>query len=101
VKIIDSLVLLLLPTVLLGGVPSAFGAAQDPASRSSPPLMVCSAADGIFAVFQSHPLVGLADYHGLAHRGFKQMEARTRQLGKRSPSYLRRQVLALKERRAW
>src|ERR1700722_4836640 len=40
--------------------------AQNPSSSSSPPLIVCSAADGIFAAFESHPLVGLADYHGLA-----------------------------------
>jgi hypothetical protein len=66
VKTINSLMLLLLPTVLLGGVPSAFAAAQNPSSPSSPPLIVCSAADGIFAAFQSHPLVGLADSHGLA-----------------------------------
>jgi hypothetical protein len=66
VKTINSLMLLLLSTVLLGRVSSAFGAAQNPSSRSSPPLIVCSAADGIFAAFQSHPLVGLADSHGLA-----------------------------------
>jgi hypothetical protein len=66
VRAINSLILLLVPTVLLGGAPSAFAAAPDPSSRSSPPLIVCSAADGIFAAFQSHPLVGLADSHGLA-----------------------------------
>jgi hypothetical protein len=66
VRTINWLMLLLLPTVLLGGGPSAFVAAQNGLSRSSPPLMVCSAADGIFAAFQSHPLVGLDDYHGLA-----------------------------------
>jgi hypothetical protein len=66
VKTINSLMLLLLPTVFLGRVPSAFGSAQNPSSQSSPPLIVCSAADGIFAAFQSHPLVGLADSHGSA-----------------------------------
>jgi hypothetical protein len=66
VKTISSLALLLLPAVLLGRAPSAFGAAQNPSSRNLPPLIVCSAADGIFAAFQSHPLVGLADSHGLA-----------------------------------
>jgi len=58
--------LLLLAAVLLGAVPSASAAAQKPSSSSSPPLIVCSAADGMFAAFQSHPLVGLADSHGLA-----------------------------------
>jgi hypothetical protein len=66
VKTINSLTLLLLAAVLLGAVPSASTAAQNPSSPSSPPLIVCSAVDGIFAAFESHPLVGLADYHGLA-----------------------------------
>jgi hypothetical protein len=66
VKTINSLMLLLLAAVLLGAVPSASAAAQNPSSSSSSPLIVCSAADGIFAAFESHPLVGLADYHGLA-----------------------------------
>ena len=65
-KTINSLTLLLLAAVLLGAVPSASTAAQNPSSPSSPPLIVCSAVDGIFAAFESHPLVGLADYHGLA-----------------------------------
>ena len=64
-RTINSFMLLLLPTVLLGQAPSA-AAAQNPSSPSTQPPMVCSAADGIFAAFQSHPLVGLGDYHGLA-----------------------------------
>ncbi len=65
-KTIRSLMLLLLAGVFLAGVPSAFAASQNPPSPSPRPLIVCSAADGIFAAFQSHPLVGLGDYHGLA-----------------------------------
>jgi hypothetical protein len=57
---------LLLPAVFLAGVPSAFAAAENPSSLSSPAPIVCSAADGIFAAFRSHPLVGLGDHHGLA-----------------------------------
>jgi hypothetical protein len=66
VKTISSLMLLLLPTVLLGQVPFAVGAAPKPSSPSTQSLMVCSATDGVFAAFQSHPLVGLGDYHGVA-----------------------------------
>jgi hypothetical protein len=65
-KAIVALMLLLLQEVFLAGTRSAFAASQNPQSPSSPPPIVCSAADGIFAVFQSHPLVGLGDYHGLA-----------------------------------
>lgn len=64
-KTINSLMPLLLPAPFLSGVPSAFVAAENPSSLSSPPI-VCSAADGIFAAFQSHPLLGLGDHHGLA-----------------------------------
>jgi hypothetical protein len=66
VKTISTFMLLLLPTVLLGRVPPAAAAAQNPSSTSTQPLMVCTATDGIFAAFQSHPLVGLGDSHGLA-----------------------------------
>ena len=33
---------------------------------AAPPPKVTPAADGIFAAFQSHPLVGLGEWHGLA-----------------------------------
>jgi hypothetical protein len=66
VKTINSLMLLLLPEVFLAGLPFASAASPNPPSPSSRPPIVCSAADGIFAAFQSHPLVGLGDYHGLA-----------------------------------
>jgi hypothetical protein len=36
-----------------------------PASAKSPPKVV-GASDGIFAAFQTHPLVGLGEWHGLA-----------------------------------
>src|SRR5277367_5096747 len=33
---------------------------------ASPPLSVLPAVDGIFLAFQSHSIVGMADWHGLA-----------------------------------
>jgi hypothetical protein len=48
----------LLATVAVLGLMSSASAA--------PPPKVVSAADGIFAAFQSHPLVGLGEWHGLA-----------------------------------
>jgi hypothetical protein len=35
-------------------------------AAAAPPPKVASAADGIFAAFESHPLVGLGEWHGLA-----------------------------------
>ena len=52
----------LLLFVLLADVFLACAAAQSPSSQP----IICSAADGIFAAFHDHPLVGLGDYHGLA-----------------------------------
>ena len=39
---------------------------QEPQSQGLLSPTVTSAADGIFAAFRSHPLVGLGDNHGLA-----------------------------------
>jgi hypothetical protein len=39
---------------------------QQPGSSALPPPTVTSANDGIFAAFQTHSLVALGDYHGLA-----------------------------------
>ena len=36
------------------------------ANAAAPPPTVSNAFDGIFAAFRTHPLVGLADFHGLA-----------------------------------
>jgi len=58
--------LLLLVELCLGGLDVAFAAPPSSQVTSSPPTMVCSALDGIFAAFQAHPLVGMGDYHGLA-----------------------------------
>jgi hypothetical protein len=52
----------MLSGVLLSGS-LAGGQAQTPVSQ--PPAVV-PAADGIFAAFQSHSIVGIADWHGLA-----------------------------------
>lgn len=45
---------------------AAFCVAAAAASPSPPPPKVVNAADGIFAAFGSHPLVGLGEWHGLA-----------------------------------
>jgi hypothetical protein len=66
VKAIVVLMLLLLQEAFPPETSSAVAASQSPQSPTSPPPIVCSAADGIFAIFQSHPLIGLGDYHGLA-----------------------------------
>jgi hypothetical protein len=57
--------LFLLVDLCLVGLDVAFAASPSLPSTSSP-AMVCSALDGIFAAFQSHSLVGIDDYHGLA-----------------------------------
>jgi hypothetical protein len=57
--------LLLLVELCLDGTDVASAAPPSPQPTSSP-TMVCSASDGIFTAFQSHPLVGIGDYHGLA-----------------------------------
>ena len=48
------------------GRPPAAMASQDANSPSPQAPVVTSAADGIFAAFQTHPLVGLCDNHGMA-----------------------------------
>src|SRR6202051_4687492 len=58
--------LLLLVELCLDGLDVAFAQPPSSQSTSSPQTMVCSALDGIFATFHSHPLVGIGDYHGLA-----------------------------------
>ena len=50
--------------VLLGCLFAVMGEAQTP--PSAPPPKIVNATDGIFAAFQTHPLVGLDDTHGLA-----------------------------------
>lgn len=50
--------------VLLGCLFAVMGEAQAP--PSAPPPKIVNATDGIFAAFQTHPLVGLEDSHGLA-----------------------------------
>ena len=51
-------------TLLAGGLRTAVS--QDSKVQNLPAPTVTSAADGIFAAFQTHPLVGLGDQHGLA-----------------------------------
>jgi hypothetical protein len=42
------------------------GACLSLSAHAAPPPKVAPAADGIFAAFQSHPVVGIAEWHGLA-----------------------------------
>jgi hypothetical protein len=56
----------LLIKLCLDGLDVGFAIPPITQSTSSSQTMVCSALDGIFAAFHSHPLVGIVDYHGLA-----------------------------------
>lgn len=64
-RILSLLVLsALVVTLLAGGLRTAVS--QDSIVQNLPAPTVTPAADGIFAAFQTHPLVGLGDQHGLA-----------------------------------
>lgn len=57
---------ILILTSVLFGVFCGNRVCQQPQTSSSPNQSVVPATDGIFAAFQTHSVVGIADFHGLA-----------------------------------